>query len=239
MLDALEGQGSRTVQSCLQEPSPLGDQSPTVWAGTARAGNYTICDSMPPRTTGKAGESKRVFERSEIASSFRDADRKERRESEGWRPDRSSPSRRRVVHPCTAERMLLPTFRGSKVRRVRAAARVKIYHREAIQNLHSRNSSACLAGYSMPVDTQTLSLRRSSSDCGNLNLEIATPCCARFAMTRKDERFQNPNGVGVKLTPTPGCLCKERINAAVSGSGKAAYARAAGYRRTLRACWIR
>ena len=30
------------------------------------------------------------------------------------------------VHPCTAERMLLLTFRGRKVRRVRAAARIKI-----------------------------------------------------------------------------------------------------------------
>ena len=29
----------------------------------------------------------------------------------------------------------------------------------------------------------TFSLRRSASDCGNLNLEIATPCYARFAMT--------------------------------------------------------
>ena len=42
-----------------------------------------------------------------------------------------------------------------------------------------------IVDYSRSIAIQTLSLRRSASDCGNLNLEIATPCYARFAMTKE------------------------------------------------------
>jgi hypothetical protein len=37
-------------------------------------------------------------------------------------------------------------------------------------------------------EIQRLSLRRSIGDCGNPDFEIATPCYARFAMTRKAEK---------------------------------------------------
>jgi hypothetical protein len=46
--------------------------------------------------------------------------------------------------------------------------------------------------YASPAVTQRLSLRRSASDCGNLNPEIATPCCARFAMTGLRRTRRNP-----------------------------------------------
>ena len=42
-----------------------------------------------------------------------------------------------------------------------------------------------LVDYLRSVVIQTLSLRRSASDCGNLNPEITIPCCARFAMTKE------------------------------------------------------
>ena len=42
-----------------------------------------------------------------------------------------------------------------------------------------------IVDYSRSFAIQTLSLGRSASDCGNLNLEIATPCYARFAMTKE------------------------------------------------------
>ena len=59
--------------------------------------------------------------------------------------------------------------------------------------------------YFSSADIQKWSLRRSVSECGNLDVnecfgfgfEIATPCCARFAMTRKDEQ-----GTELKLTPS-------------------------------------
>jgi hypothetical protein len=52
---------------------------------------------------------------------------------------------------------------------------------------------------------QRLSLRRSASDCGNPGLEIATPCCARFAMTRKDKEKQT------------GCQLRLRRNRSTQG----------------------
>jgi hypothetical protein len=58
---------------------------------------------------------------------------------------------------------------------------------------------------STSIDISALSLRRSVSDCGNLDVddcfgfEIATPCCARFAMTTeldKPPTREQPVGAG-------------------------------------------
>ena len=43
-----------------------------------------------------------------------------------------------LVHPCTAERMVLVTIAGTKVTRVRTDARIKIKYREATPEIHNQ-----------------------------------------------------------------------------------------------------
>ena len=126
MLDALGGHRSHTAQTHLQEPDPLSDPSPAVRAPTTVAGKITNCDL---RTTERYRTNRKQEAVCLSAASLRP--RLFVRVCEGTRrvvrlPLHATHGVVALVHPCTAERMLLLTFRGRKVRRVRAAARIKI-----------------------------------------------------------------------------------------------------------------
>jgi hypothetical protein len=41
-----------------------------------------------------------------------------------------------------------------------------------------------------PMSLSNIVIAKSRSDCGNPDFQIATPCCARFAMTEKDKEKQ-------------------------------------------------
>jgi hypothetical protein len=72
------------------------------------------------------------------------------------------------VRPCTSERMVLPTFPGRKVGWVRANARIKSDHREAIQNQGAgkENSGACGAptAFKLGARRRAHQMRSSPSD---------------------------------------------------------------------------
>ena len=82
-------------------------------------------------------------------------------------PDRHSPTRFFPVRDCDARR---------------------IRRELSVGDSHEWRKNGVGVKLTPTPEIQRLSLRRSIGDCGNPDFEIATPCYARFAMTRKAEK---------------------------------------------------
>jgi len=126
MLDALEGNWPGVFSLICRNRAHSANNRPQGWAPTARSGQYDNCDL---RATERLRANRKQEAVCPSAASLRP--RLFDRVREGTRgvvrlPLHAIHGVAALVHPCTAERMVLVTFAGTKVTRVRADARIRL-----------------------------------------------------------------------------------------------------------------